>query len=60
VPQEAWVRNETLEKNVLFGQEINSKHYNEVIDACALLPDLEQLPAGDQTEIGEKVDYFDY
>ena len=45
---------------MLFGQEINSKHYNEVIDACALLPDLEQLPARDQTEIGEKVDYFDY
>ena len=28
--------------------------YSRVIDACALTPDLEMLPAGDQTEIGEK------
>uniref|UniRef100_A0A8C3UYV3 ABC-type glutathione-S-conjugate transporter n=1 Tax=Catharus ustulatus TaxID=91951 RepID=A0A8C3UYV3_CATUS len=27
---------------------------NQVIKACALLPDLKLLPAGDQTEIGEK------
>ena len=53
--QEAWVRNETLEKNILFGQPSDMKRYKEVIDACALVPDLEQLPAGDQTEIGEKV-----
>lgn len=25
-----------------------------MIEACALAPDLEMLPAGDQTEIGEK------
>lgn len=28
--------------------------YNRVLEVCALLPDLEILPAGDQTEIGEK------
>lgn len=28
--------------------------YNRVIEACALTPDLKVLPAGDQTEIGEK------
>ncbi|PNF24808.1 hypothetical protein B7P43_G15136 [Cryptotermes secundus] len=28
--------------------------YQRVIEACALRPDLEMLPAGDQTEIGEK------
>ncbi len=25
-----------------------------MLSACALLPDLEMLPGGDQTEIGEK------
>lgn len=30
------------------------KRYEQVISACALKPDLEILPAGDQTEIGEK------
>lgn len=28
--------------------------YNMVLEVCALLPDLAILPAGDQTEIGEK------
>lgn len=28
--------------------------YDQIIEACALLPDLKFLPAGDQTEIGEK------
>jgi ATP-binding cassette subfamily C (CFTR/MRP) protein 1 len=30
------------------------EHYAAVIEACALTSDLEQLPDGDQTEIGEK------
>lgn len=28
--------------------------YNEVLDACALHPDLKILQAGDQTEIGDR------
>ncbi len=31
-----------------------SYRYKRVIDACALRPDIDILPAGDQTEIGEK------
>jgi ATP-binding cassette subfamily C (CFTR/MRP) protein 1 len=31
-----------------------SSRYQHVLEACALLPDLEMLPAGDATEIGEK------
>ena len=30
--------------------------YGRTIDSCALGPDLEILPGGDQTEIGEKVE----
>ena len=55
VPQEAWIRNDTLEKNVLFGKKKEAKKYNQALDACALRPDLQMLAAGDQTEIGEKV-----
>lgn len=55
VPQQAWIQNATLKDNILFGSELNEARYQQVIKACALLPDLEQLPAGDQTEIGEKV-----
>ncbi|KAM6263588.1 ATP-binding cassette sub-family C member 2 isoform 2-T2 [Spheniscus humboldti] len=54
VPQQAWIQNATLKDNILFGSELDEPRYQQVIKACALLPDLELLPAGDQTEIGEK------
>ncbi|KKF94190.1 Oligomycin resistance ATP-dependent permease YOR1 [Ceratocystis platani] len=50
-PQYAWVQNATLQKNILFGKPMNKAWYEEVIHACALQPDLEMLPSGDQTEI---------
>ncbi|CAH1406919.1 unnamed protein product [Nezara viridula] len=54
VPQLAWIQNCTLQDNILFGKTIDRKKYHKVIDACALKTDLEMLPGGDQTEIGEK------
>lgn len=55
VAQQAWIQNATMRDNILFNNEFNQKAYNTVIHACALQPDLEMLPAGDMTEIGEKV-----
>ncbi|XP_066186418.1 multidrug resistance-associated protein 1 isoform X2 [Sylvia atricapilla] len=54
VPQQAWVQNATLEDNIIFGREMSEGRYKRVIEACALLPDIEILPSGDKTEIGEK------
>ncbi|KAI8747945.1 multidrug resistance-associated protein 1 [Biomphalaria glabrata] len=54
VPQTAWIQNSTLQENILFGASMNFKRYNKVIDSCALRPDLDILPGGDKTEIGEK------
>ncbi|XP_025986918.1 multidrug resistance-associated protein 1 isoform X4 [Solenopsis invicta] len=54
VSQQAWIQNATLQDNVLFGKALNKSVYNRVIEACALTPDFKMLPAGDQTEIGEK------
>jgi multidrug resistance-associated protein (MRP) len=54
VPQQAWIQNATLKNNILFAEPLQSDFYDEVIDACALRPDLEILPGGDGTEIGEK------
>jgi len=48
----------TLRDNVLFSKPFDRERYNQVISACALRPDLEILPAGDKTEIGERVLYF--
>uniref|UniRef100_A0A8C6P277 ABC-type glutathione-S-conjugate transporter n=1 Tax=Nothobranchius furzeri TaxID=105023 RepID=A0A8C6P277_NOTFU len=54
VPQQAWIQNATVQDNVLFGREKLKTWYQRVLEACALLPDLDILPAGDATEIGEK------
>uniref|UniRef100_A0A8C6PX67 ABC-type glutathione-S-conjugate transporter n=1 Tax=Nothobranchius furzeri TaxID=105023 RepID=A0A8C6PX67_NOTFU len=54
VPQQAWIQNATLRNNILFGKSYDERKYHRVLDACALTPDLEVLPGGDMTEIGEK------
>ncbi|KAK2536899.1 Abcc3 [Columba livia] len=54
VPQQAWIQNATLKDNILFGQAPNDEKYQNALEACALKTDLEVLPGGDQTEIGEK------
>lgn len=55
VSQQAWIQNATLRDNILFGAgSLDEGRYQKVISDCALQPDLDILPAGDQTEIGEK------
>ncbi|XP_012944065.1 multidrug resistance-associated protein 1 [Aplysia californica] len=54
VPQQAWIQNATLKDNILFGQSEDNRVYQKVLEACALKSDLDILPGGDQTEIGEK------
>jgi ATP-binding cassette subfamily C (CFTR/MRP) protein 1 len=53
-PQYAWIQNATVRENIVFGKDFDQKWYDEVVDACALRADLEMLPAGDRTEIGER------
>ena len=53
-PQYAWIQNATVRDNILFGKEMDKAWYKEVIEACALQPDLDMLPQGDLTEIGER------
>ncbi|XP_028401273.1 multidrug resistance-associated protein 1-like [Dendronephthya gigantea] len=54
VPQQAWIQNDTVRENILFGKCFDPKRYHKVIDSCALTPDLEVLAAGDKTQIGER------
>ncbi|KAM6956767.1 ATP-binding cassette sub-family C member 2 [Aplochiton taeniatus] len=54
VPQQAWIQNATLRDNILFGSPHEENKFQEIVDACALTPDLEILSGGDLTEIGEK------
>ncbi|XP_076117591.1 multidrug resistance-associated protein 1-like [Mytilus galloprovincialis] len=54
VSQQAWIRNASLQNNILFGKGMNKSEYNDIINATALRTDLDMLSGGDQTEIGEK------
>lgn len=54
VPQQAWIINASLKDNVVFGSPYNEEWYREVIDACCLTQDIQMLPGGDTTEIGER------
>ncbi|XP_062332155.1 ATP-binding cassette sub-family C member 5 [Osmerus eperlanus] len=54
VAQQAWILNDSLKENILFGKEYDSAKYNAVLEACCLVPDLLDLPYGDMTEIGER------
>ena len=53
VPQQSWIRSDTLREYILFGSEMDEKRYLATLEACALLDDLRQLPDGDLTQIGE-------
>ncbi|XP_047388734.1 ATP-binding cassette sub-family C member 6 isoform X2 [Sciurus carolinensis] len=54
VPQEAWVQNATLVENVCFRQERDLPWLQQVLEACALRPDVDSFPAGIHTPIGEQ------
>ncbi len=51
--QDLWIQNCSLQDNILMGLPLEPALYDSVLQVCALLPDLDLLPAGDQTEIGK-------
>ena len=53
VSQTAWIQMGTVQENVLFGPNMNRHRYQEVFGKCSLIKDLEMLPFGDHTIIGE-------
>lgn len=51
--QEAWIQHASVRDNILFGKDYDAAFYQAVIEACALSDDLNVLPNGDKTEVGE-------
>ncbi|OMO59440.1 hypothetical protein COLO4_34219 [Corchorus olitorius] len=54
VSQTAWIQAGSIQENILFGSEMDQVRYEQVLEKCCLLKDLQMLPFGDLTEIGEK------
>ncbi|KAF7347593.1 P-loop containing nucleoside triphosphate hydrolase protein [Mycena venus] len=54
--QNPWLEHATIRDNIIFGSAYgyDEARYEAVIEACALVRDLEVFEAGDMTEIGEK------
>ncbi|KAI0030296.1 hypothetical protein K488DRAFT_87904 [Vararia minispora EC-137] len=52
--QTPWLRNQSIRDNILFGYPPNDARYRKVLEACALLPDLDVLEDGDATEVGAR------
>lgn len=50
--QSPWIRNATIRDNVLGPHAFIEELYNDVVFACALDKDIEDLPNGDQTMTG--------
>ncbi|KAG7220300.1 hypothetical protein INR49_018292 [Caranx melampygus] len=51
--QEPWIQHASVRANILFGKDYDPALYQAVIEACALSDDLNVLPNGDRTEVGE-------
>ncbi|KAM9062102.1 ATP-binding cassette sub-family C member 11 isoform X1 [Sarcophilus harrisii] len=54
VPQQPWIFSGTVRSNILMGEKYDQARYHHVIHSCSLKRDLEILPYGDMSEIGER------
>ncbi|GAA5955029.1 hypothetical protein JCM3765_003165 [Sporobolomyces pararoseus] len=52
--QQAWMQSCSLKDNILFGRPYDEARYKQVIQDACLEADIDMLPYGDQTDIGEK------
>ncbi|KAJ8589109.1 P-loop containing nucleoside triphosphate hydrolase protein [Rhizopogon salebrosus TDB-379] len=52
--QSPWLRHQSIKDNIIFGQPFDEERYNDVVECCALRPDLDILEDGDDTEIGAR------
>ncbi|KAK4055812.1 hypothetical protein OIO90_003065 [Microbotryomycetes sp. JL221] len=52
--QHPWLESSSIRDSILFGTPFNASRYRATLDACALMPDLAVLPAGDNTQVGER------
>ncbi|CAG8763787.1 15393_t:CDS:10, partial [Gigaspora margarita] len=54
VPQQAWLENTTIRDNILFGSTFVEDRYWNIVEACCLLKDFENMDEADFTKCDEK------
>ncbi|VAI82669.1 unnamed protein product [Triticum turgidum subsp. durum] len=54
ISQNAWIQTGTVQDNILFGSSMDRERYHNTLARCSLVKDLEMLPYGDCTQIGER------
>ena len=54
VSQKPWIFSGTIQDNILLGKPMMPERYANAIEACELTEDVEKLPSGDLTMIGER------
>ncbi|KAB2632863.1 ABC transporter C family member 10-like [Pyrus ussuriensis x Pyrus communis] len=54
VSQSAWIQTGTIQENILFGSSMDRTRYQQTLEKCSLVKDLEMLPFRDLTQIGER------
>ncbi|KAJ6760212.1 ABC TRANSPORTER C FAMILY PROTEIN [Salix purpurea] len=54
VSQTAWIQTGSIQENILFGSKMDRQRYHDTLERCSLVKDLDLLPYGDLTEIGER------
>ncbi|KAI0268425.1 ABC transporter [Russula aff. rugulosa BPL654] len=52
--QSAWIQNATIRENICFGRPFEAERYWKAIHDACLEADLDVLPNGDMTEVGER------
>ncbi|KAF8258908.1 ABC transporter [Lactarius quietus] len=52
--QSAWIQNATIRENICFGRPFEAERYWKAVHDSCLEPDLDVLPNGDMTEVGER------
>lgn len=52
--QASWLKNDTVQNNILGEAQFDLKWYNQVLWACGLIQDIRDFPQGDQAMVGSK------
>lgn len=52
--QDPWIMDGTVQENIILNREFDRTWYDQVVNACGLSVDFQQLRAGDQTIVGDR------